>query len=176
MKGGNVMSEYFIQEQQLVNLTRTVVKDINGKSIFLLIGHWGTKGDVLSLYQMNGELVASIRQVSFIFGTRFDLYKEFKKVGVLRKLLSIYADFYYIEQLHWTVIGDIKNHCYTIYHMNHQIMKMDRVILFSGDYFHLDIKQDENAPLCICIAVILDYWLYNKKKQPNPSSIGWEVT
>lgn len=163
-----MVSEFFIQEKQLSNVTRTIVKDEAGHSLFLLVGRWGTHGDVLTLYAMNGTLVAKVKQTSFAFGSRFDLYKGFTKIGVLRKLLTISSDFYYIQHLHWTVIGNIKNHRYAIYQVNKRIMTMDKTTLFSGDYFCLEIPNEENAPLCICIAAVLDYWLYNKKKHAIP--------
>lgn len=170
------MSEFFIQEQQLSNVTRTLVKDKDGKSLFLLVGRWGTRGDALSLYKMSGELVASIRQTSFVFGSRFELYKGFEKIGVLRKILRLNANFYYIQQMHWIVLGDIRNHYYSIYQTNHKIMTMNKATLFSGDYFSLDVTNDEDAPLCICIAAVLDYWLYNKKKnQARKPIFGWET-
>ena len=88
---------------------------------FLLVGRWGTRGDALSLYAMNGEILASIKQVSWTFGTRFELYQRFEKVGTLRKLFNLNADFYYVQGLHWAVVGDIKAHQYSIYqvHKNH---------------------------------------------------------
>ncbi|MGX7244132.1 LURP-one-related/scramblase family protein [Enterococcus quebecensis] len=168
------MSEFFIQERQLSNVTRTLVNDEDGKSLFLLVGRWGTRGDALTLYTMKGELVASIKQTSFAFGSRFELYKGFEKVGVLRKILNLNADFYYIQHMHWTVLGDIRNHQYSIYQVNQKIMEMNKVTLFSGNYFSLDVADDEDAPLCICIAAVLDYWLYNKKKNHNHKPIiGW---
>lgn len=170
------MSEYFIQEQQLNSITRTVVKDEQGHSLFLLIGRWGSRGDVLSLYAMNGEILARIKQVSLTFGTRFELYKGYEKVGVMRKLLNLHADFYYIQRLHWTVLGDIKAHQYSIYHINRKIMTLDKATLVTGNYFVLDVANEEDAPLCICIAAVLDYWLYNKKKTKAPAmGIGWST-
>ena len=50
-----------------------------------MVGRWGTKGDALSLYRLDGTLVASIKQISFTFGTRFEIYKDFEKVGTLQK-------------------------------------------------------------------------------------------
>ena len=158
------MSEYFIQEKHLSRATRTVVKDESVKSIFLMVGRWGTKGDALSLYAINGNLVAHIKQTSLTFGTRFELYKDFKKVGTMKKIFNWPGDFYYIRRLHWTVQGDIYNHQYQIHHFNQQIMKMDKATLFTGDYYVLDIPIEENAPICICIAAVLDYWLYRKNK------------
>lgn len=165
------MSEYFIQEQQLGKVTRTVVKDVNGKSLYLLVGRWGARGDVLALYAMNGELVASIKQISLLFGSRFELYKGFEKVGILQKLLNLNADFYYVQHLNWIVLGDIQNHSYRISLRNHRIMTMNKATLFSGDYFCLTVINDEDAPLCICIAAVLDYWLYNRKKKTEHKPI-----
>lgn len=170
------MSEYFIQEQQLSNITRTLVKDEDGKSLYLLVGRWGSRGDALSLYTMSGELVASIKQVSYIFGSHFELYKQFEKVGTLKKVLHLHSDFYYIKQLNWSVIGDIYNHQYHIYHNTHEIMAMNKALLFSGNYFCLDVADEQDAPLCICIAAVLDYWLYNKKRDKDKShkpSLSW---
>lgn len=161
------MSEFFIQENQLSSVTRTIVKDEKGKSLFLLVGRWGTKGDALSLYALNGTLVASIKQVSFTFGTRFEIYKHFEKVGTLQKIFNWPGDFYYIQQLHWAVYGDIYNHHYTIHQFSKKIMEMDKASIFTGDYYVLDVMDDEDAPICICIAAIMDYWLYNRRKKES---------
>lgn len=83
------MSEFFIQEKQLSRATRTIVKNEDGQSLFLMVGRWGTKGDALSLYSMNGKLVAHIKQISLTFGTRFELYKDFEKVGTMQKRFLI---------------------------------------------------------------------------------------
>ena len=62
------MSEFFIQEKQLSSTTRTIVKDNKGVPLYLMVGHWGRKGNVLSLYAMDGQIVAYIKQASVIFG------------------------------------------------------------------------------------------------------------
>lgn len=166
------MSEFFIQDKQLSSVTRTIVKNEDGKSLFLLVGRWGTKGDALSLYAMDGRLVANIKQISFTFGTRFEIYEDFKKVGTLQKIFNWPGDFYYIQQLHWTVIGDIYNHRYSIHHFNQTVMTMDKASLLTGDYYVLDVTDDRDAPLCICIAAVMDYWLYNRKKDAN-RNLDW---
>ncbi|WP_265455647.1 LURP-one-related/scramblase family protein [Enterococcus sp. HY326] len=164
------MAEYFIQERQLSSVTRTIVKDEAGKSLFLLVGRWGTRGDALSLYAMNGELVASIKQIGLTFGTRFELYSHFKKVGTMQKIFNWPGDFYYIRQLHWTAQGNIYNHQYKIHHFNKKIMTMDKASMLTGDYYVLDIPDARDAPVCICVAAVLDYWLYNRKKTLSPSN------
>ena len=158
------MSEFFIQEQQLGKVTRTIVKDQAGSSLFLLVGRWGTRGDALSLYAMNGEILASIKQVSWTFGTRFELYQRFEKVGTLRKLFNLNADFYYVQNFTGQLLG-ISKRTNIQFIKSIKIMSMDKTMLCTGDYFVLTVANDEDAPLCICIAAVLDYWLYNKKNK-----------
>lgn len=43
-------------------------------------------------------------------------------------------------------------------------MLMDKIMFCIGDYFVLIVVNDEDVLLCICIVVVFDYWLYNKKK------------
>lgn len=169
-----MLSEYFIQENRLSSVTRTTIKDEKGNSLFLLVGRWGTRGDALSLYAMNGELVASINQIGLTFGTRFDLYYHFKKIGTMQKIFNWPGDFYYIRQLHWTAQGNIYNHQYSIHHFNKVIMTMDKATMLTGDYYVLNIPDEANAPICICISAVLDYWLYNRKKQADPAgNLNW---
>jgi len=159
------LSEYYIRQNLLASNSRTIVKDKTGKPLFLLIGRWGTRGDVLSLYDMSGQLIAKIKQATFALkiGSRFDLYLHFEKVGSLQRVLSFQRDFYIVHGLGWVVIGDIPNHRYTIQHYNQQIMQMTKASTIYGDYYCLMIDKEEDAPLCICIAAVLDYWLLNRK-------------
>ncbi len=51
------MSEFFIQEKQL-DVQLGQLSKRKRTFLFLMVGRWGTKGDALSLYAMNGDLVA----------------------------------------------------------------------------------------------------------------------
>ncbi|MGG5315618.1 MULTISPECIES: LURP-one-related/scramblase family protein [Enterococcus] len=158
------MTEYLIQEKHLSSATRTIVKDIDGKAVYLMVGQWGRKGNVLSLYAMNGQMVAYIKQASVVFGRKFEIYQNFTKVGTLHKIFNWPGDFYYIKQLNWAVYGNIYNHHYAINHFNRRIMTMNKASFLTGDYYVLDINHPKNAPVAICVAAIMDYWLYNRSK------------
>ncbi len=162
------MSEYFIQEQRLGTNTQTIVKNREGRALYLLIGHWGSKNDVLSLYHMDGALAARVKQTSMLVGRRFDLYLDVQKVGTLKKIFNWPGDFYYIGHLHWAVYGNIYHHQYAIRHFKRQVMTMDKRPFLKENYYVLTIDDPRDAPLCICIAAIMDYWLYNRKKEAEP--------
>lgn len=174
------MSDFYIYQHLLSSNCRTIVKNEQGKPLYLLVGRWGARGDVLSLYAMNGDIVARIKQTSFGFHSRFELYKGYEKVGTLQHLFSLNRDFYYIRHLRWAAIGDIQNHHYSIYELNHKIMDMTEACLLTGNYYVLKVMNDQNAPLCICIAAVLDYWLLNRKFKPETSlfkkpNFDWSV-
>jgi uncharacterized protein YxjI len=166
------MSEYLIQQRSLSSDARTLVQDENGKNLFLLVGRWGSLGDVLSLYDMSGELLAQIKQASLIFGIRFDIYSRGEKVSSMRKILNWRKDVYYIPKLRWLVSGDITNHQYRIQYFDETVMEMQPVSMLAGQYYSLDIENEDDAPVCICVASVLDYWLFRGVKEKKPKLSG----
>jgi hypothetical protein len=44
---------------------------------------------------------------------------------------------------------------------------MYKASLLTGDFYVLNVIDDKNAPKCICIAAVLDYWLYNRKPKES---------
>lgn len=162
------MPEYIIKEQRLGYNTQTLIKDATGHPLYLLMGHWGNKNDVLSLYLMDGTLVASVKQTSLLVGRRFDLFVNFNKIGVMKKRFNWPGDVYYIRQLHWTVFGDIAHHHYSIYHFHRPIMHLDKRPILTNQDYCLHVFHEQDAPICICIAAVMDYWLYNRQKELEP--------
>ncbi|MGO3732613.1 MAG: LURP-one-related/scramblase family protein [Vagococcus sp.] len=159
------MSKYYIHQPLLSAKVRTVVKDEKGQPVYLLVGRWGTRGDVISVYHLNGTVLASVKQTAFSVQTRFDLYEEHHKVGTLSRIFSIERDFYFIKKLNWLAIGDINNQTYRIYRFSKKVMEMQKVITISGDYCELSVTDSKDAPLCLCVASILDYWARKGKKE-----------
>lgn len=159
------MPTYFIHQHLLSANVRTVIKDETGHSVYLLVGRWGTKGDVLSIYQLDGTILASVKQVTSAMPSHFDLYNGYEKVGTLSRLFSVDRDFYLIKKLRWLAVGDIKNQDYRIYQLNQRLMTMKKETTYKGDFYQINVSDEEIAPLCICVAAILDYWARMKKKE-----------
>lgn len=161
------MATYYIQQNLLTAKYPTIVRNEAGEPLYLMIGKWGNRGDVLSLYTLNGDLVAKVKQsrVAFKQGARFDLYLGAEKVGILHRFLQQYLDLYYIFKLKWWVVGNIPQHQYQIKRHNGMVMTMQKYYHATGDFYELDVTDDADAPLCICIASVLDYWLRNRSTQ-----------
>ncbi|MGX6961902.1 LURP-one-related/scramblase family protein [Vagococcus xieshaowenii] len=173
------MGHYYIQENMLATNTPTVVKDESGKQCYLIVGKWGSKGDVLSIFTMKNELIVHIKQESFGMraNNHFSIYFEQKKIATLKHLLSFKRDYYFVTQLSWLVTGNIPKHQYKIYQFNQTIMKMNKTYLAQGNFYELEISKDEFVPICLGIACLLDYWQLNRSKELQPvlakNKLGW---
>ncbi len=159
------MAEYLIAKKYLGQKGTSTVKNSQGLSQFLLVGTWGSGANILSVYALDGSLLATVKKVPWSFGSRYDLFEQYEKVGTLKKAFPFPVDFFYIPSLGWTVSGDVKGHHYTIRHFKKVIMSMSTATFPTGEYFVLTIPQEKNAPLAICVASVLDNWLYNTQKE-----------
>lgn len=163
------MSNWSIQTKSLGIRSKTFVKNEHGQTIYMIVGRWGVQGDALLLYNMNGDLVAKIKQIRFPFGARFIIYEHDQKVGTLTKIFQWPTDFYYVKQLHWQVFGNIKKQHYQIQHFNQLIMAMSTIQTSEGPTYLLNIPDEENVAKCICIAAVMDYWVYHQQKSEQPT-------
>ena len=172
MKGVESMVTYYIRKNVLGSNCRSIIKDESNRDSFLMVGRWGARGDVFSLYQLDGTLIASIKQATFALalGTRFDLYYDGDKVGTLQRLLTLNRDFYYVRKLNWAVMGSIDTQTYSIYHFNHQIMTIEPVRKNDRTELRMTVCSEADAPICLCIAAVLDYWSLKTDSTPSPLS------
>ena len=162
------MSDFLIQEKPFGSSPKTIITDINGHPLYLLIGRLDDIGSRLTLYDMDGKAVAYIKKDRLAFVRRFEIYENDKKVGIMQHFLNWPNDFYYISQLHWMAHGNIYHHEYRVRHFANEIMTMSKTRLMMGDHYQLHVHDDANAPKCICIASVLDYWSYNRERsQPT---------
>ena len=173
------MGHYYIHENMLVTMQPSIVKDESGKIRYIIVGKWGIQGDVLSLFSVQNERIAYVRQETSKIKQRniFTLYFHDKPVGKFYPILSIKKDFYFITHLNWLVIGEISKHQYAIYHLTQPIMKMRKTYLAEGNFYELEVTYDEHAPICICLASLLDYWQLNRHKEGSSllaeNKLGW---
>jgi len=161
------MAEYFIQQKALSSNARTLVQDNSGKNLFLLVGRWGRRNDSVTLYDLSGNLLGKIKQTSVLSGRRFVLFKKNIKVATMRKLPTFKEEWYFVSRLNWLAQGNFSEHRYVIKHGQTLIMEMLGAHIFKGGFYSLVIPDDENAPLAILIAAVLDYWLYSSKPKKN---------
>ena len=149
----------------------TVIRNYQGRSLYLLVGKWGALHDVLSLYSISGDLLAEVKQLSFGIIPKFALFRDRQKVGTVSKSLGFVREVIYIKGLNWVVVGSPFSGKYRVFKKNHLVFSIQPVA-FTGDYYHeLKVKNEEDEPLAILVASVLQHWA--RRKQSSPLRVHW---
>lgn len=167
------MNEYYMPQKISSAYCQTIVKNPKGRPVFFLTGRWGCCNDTISLYRLQGDLAAEVKQTSTGSQYRFELFQDGKKIGNIYKLFPLNVPFYYVRRLNWFIFS-FDQQQFVIRDRHTQVMTIKKIIHPQGDVYHLMIFQSEYIPTCICITAILDYWLWNKKKDTYISKIKSE--
>ncbi|MDR3156937.1 MAG: hypothetical protein LBT69_03385 [Lactobacillales bacterium] len=155
------MEEYFIQQKAFSSNARTLIQDEKGNTLYLLVSSNEKYGIVIHLYNLNGTILGSTRQVNKFIKKRFFLYQNYEKIATMQKIPYFKKNQYFLSKLNWIAGGNFFEHNYKVKHGNKIIMEVHKAYLFKGDFYSLSISEKENAIPAILIAAILDYWLAN---------------
>ena len=89
------MRQLYIRDRSSDLHGTTVIRDKNGKSCYLLVGKWGMRYDALSLYAIDGALLAEVKQLTLGLLPKFALYVNRQRVGTIGKGLG------FVQQVHY---------------------------------------------------------------------------
>lgn len=142
----------------------TVVFDEHHQPSYIVSGRYGLTGEGFTVYTISGDALAEIKQISLGVLPRFDLFLHQKKVGRINRLFGFWHEFILVSDLNWLITGDLLNYHYKITHRTETIMELDQSSIALGEIYTLSITNEQDAPLCICLAMILDHWAKNRKK------------
>ncbi|MGM9891441.1 LURP-one-related/scramblase family protein [Limosilactobacillus sp.] len=136
----------------------TIIRDEQGQSCYLLAGKWGLHHDVLSLYAIDGQLLAEVKQLSLGLLPKFGLYQNRQRVGIVGKSFGFVRQVVYIRGLNWIIVGSPLGNRYRVFGGGKLIFAL-KPVRFSGSYCHeLRVTNRQDEPLAILIASVLDHW------------------
>lgn len=145
----------------------TVIKDEHGVSTYLLVGKWGLRQDVLSLYAIDGDLLAEIRQLTLGILPKFSIYQNHKQIGTVGKSLGFLREVIYIRGLNWIIVGNTLRDSYRVYHGTQLVFSFKPVKFTSGYYHELTVVDQDLEPVAIVVASVLDHWARKQDRQPK---------
>jgi uncharacterized protein YxjI len=131
------------------------VKDDAQRDRWFAKGEIFTLGRKLRVYDASGAEVAFIRQKLISFLPRYYIemngmvYEFVKEFTLLRPRYSI-------RNLDWTINGNFFEHDYAVSSSGGDIMRMSKAWLSWGDFYELNISNDKNELLCLCVALAID--------------------
>lgn len=146
----------YMKQEYVSRQEKILVKNESGKDLYLITGKWGRVGDKFSLYSIDGTLLVEVKQTVLSLLPKFDIYIQGKKVGSISKHRNLKKVYFKVAPLNWVVTGDFYNHNYTTHCKGQLIMELSKTYTSLGDYYTLFISEAQHAPLCLCIALIVD--------------------
>lgn len=143
----------------------TVIHDRDGVARYLLAGKWGLRQDVLSLYNMSGDLLAEVCQLSLGLLPKYALMVDHQRVGVVGKSLGFVREVVYIRGLNWMIVGNALTNHYRVFRGSHQVFAMapseDQPGLLA-----ISIQAESDEPLALLVAAVLNHWAQRPDKEP----------
>ena len=134
---------------------RFAVKDEAQCDRWFAQGEIFTLGRKLRVYNQSGAEVAFIRQKLMSFLPRYyteiggNVYEFVREFTFLRPK-------YTIRNLDWIVDGNFWEHNYAVTDGQGEVMRMSKAWLSWGDFYELDISDNHNELLCLCVALAID--------------------
>lgn len=157
------MRKLYLNQAALSAKATTVIRDEDNASRYLLVGKWGLRADVLSVYTISGALEAEVKQETLGLLPKFRLLYHRQMVGRVSKTLGVIREVLFVRGLNWVIMGNINSGHFTITHGRESIASIDRVSQSGGGTIALTVDQPDHEALVICLASILDRW--GKKSQ-----------
>lgn len=160
------MRKLYIRDRSTDLHGTTVIRDKDGKSCYLLVGKWGIKHDVLSLYAIDGALLAEVKQLSLGLLPKFALYVNRQRVGTVGKGLGFVQQVVYIRGINWIIVGSPLTSRYRVFRGSHLVFSIQPVELSSGYCHELKVNNQSDEPLAILVANILNHWARHGDQEP----------
>ncbi|MRN07608.1 hypothetical protein EAI26_09485 [Lactobacillus sp. 0.1XD8-4] len=160
------MRQLYIRDRSTDLHGTTVIRDKNGKSCYLLVGKWGIRHDALSLYAIDGALLAEVKQLSLGLLPKFALYVNRQRVGTIGKGFGLVQQVVYIRDINWIIVGSPLTSRYRVFCGSHLVFSIHPVKLSSGYCHELKVNNKNDEPLAILVASILNHWARRSNQEP----------
>ena len=159
------MVRLFIKEEHLALQNRMIVKDDAGNDVFLIVGKWGRLGDMMTVYSMSGERLVEAKQTLLSVFPKFSLHKNGQYIGSIKKqggLRGLRKPYVIVTKFNWLITGDYEKRRFTVRHIAKKIMTIEKTISYSGDFYILNIENEDHAAIACVLAVLLDHYVHKK--------------
>lgn len=140
---------------------RLTVRDDRGQIRYLIDGASNRNDNLITLSDLNGDVILSAKQIMFTPLPLFHLMKDDQKIGSVRRhpdLFGIRESYFTVHPHDWVIAGDFSDVNFVIHHNHQLIMKCKKIFIDEYDLFQLEIKNEKDGPLTSLLAVVLDYY------------------
>lgn len=161
----------YLKQQLFSWRDRFYIKDESGNDYYAVEGEIFTWGKKLHVYDaISGTEVAFIRQKVLSWMPRYYIEINGSVVCEFVKEFTFFRPSYRLEGTSWHLDGDFWAHEYALTDRGNQIMRLSKKWFTWGDSYELDIADQRNALICLCIALAVDCVLASQSAAASSSS------
>lgn len=146
----------YMKQKAFSWVDRFTIWEENGDARYFVKGEFLSWGKKLHVYNTQEEEVAFIRQKMLAWLPRYIIEADGREVCHIQKKFAFLSQQYALEGLPWHVEGDFWAHEYTMFDDNHEIMRLSKHWFTLGDSYELNISNDQDDLLCLCVALAID--------------------
>lgn len=150
---------------------RFIVKDQNQVDRYTVEGEFLSWGKKLHVYDAEGHEVAFIRQRLWSWMPRYFVEIQGREVCSVVRRFTFLKPRYDVEGLPWQVEGDFWAHEYVMRDGNTSIMRLSKKWFTWGDSYELDVTEEKDELLCLCVCLAIDAALAQDNQNTSSSSI-----
>lgn len=147
---------YFMKQKVFSWGDKFTVKDENGDDCYYVEGEVFSFGHKLHVYDAQSREVAYIYQKVFSFRPRFFITVVDQPELELVQKFTFFHQEYHIENTDYVLEGNFSAHNYKLFDNNTTLMNVDKEWFTWGDSYVIDIQNDEDALMCLCIMLAVD--------------------
>lgn len=161
--------KYYIKQSVFSLTDRFTIKDQYGVDVYTVEGSFFKIPKEFTIYNMDGRPVVFIKKQLFRFMSHFDIEIAGHHVTV-KQNFTFFRRSISMENIQWTLEGDLWGYNYSLVEGNRYIMSLKKHWFTWGDSYELDIENENEAPLCIAIAIVIDRLIYESNSSSSNSS------
>lgn len=145
----------FIKQRVFSWGDKFTIYDENGNDLYHVQGEVFSFGKKLHVYKLSGEEAAYIEQKPFSFLPKYIIYVNGTQIATVIKRFAFFRQAYSIEELGWTVEGNLFAHEYTVSSASQTVARVSKEWFTFGDAYAINVsdKSDELAALCAVLVI-----------------------
>lgn len=132
------------------------IADELGNTRYYVEGELFSWGKKLHIYSITGQEVAFIRQKLMSWLPRYFVEMNGVTVASVVKEFTFLRPSYRVEGLPWQMEGDFWSHNYIMHDAGQDIMRLSKAWFTWGDSYELEIFDQGNELLCLCVTLAVD--------------------
>lgn len=147
---------YFMKQKVFSWKDKFTIKDEAGNDCYFVEGEVFSLGHKLHVFDKNAEEVAFIHQKVFSFRPKFFINILNNPEIELVQKFTFFKQEYFIEDSNLLLEGNFSAHNFALLDGSSVKMQVTKEWFSWGDSYVLDIADDNDALLCICIMLAVD--------------------